>query len=250
MSIQDLETYADRAFSFYPAIVNVQHNEWRYQKSTWSEVLVRNTESAEEIWVPRRYLGEVSGIEQAVMVVGLNRELEYRGGGVWPRTPGVVDLPDAPKQAARPSAAPPPPRTRRETPTERRIQRFVLASLGIFIALSALIIFLTRSRESGGTIIYQNVVQQDLGLTSRDGYSDVVRIVGEPAASRWRSDAGERQFQALDYPDRGLTLILMGTDREDQRYIGAKDEGWRTVQFVVLTDGADTASILRTLPRF
>src|SRR6187551_210378 len=44
-----------RPFSFYPAIVNIEHNEWRLRKATWSEFLVLNTKTAEEIWIPRRF---------------------------------------------------------------------------------------------------------------------------------------------------------------------------------------------------
>jgi len=258
MSSQDLEQYAGRSFAFQPAVGNIERNEWTYLKHTWSEVLVRNTESGKEFWVPRSYLGELSGVDDPVMVVALSRELEYRGGALWPRTHGVVRASEAPVQFA-PTEKPATGeleasalryRPSGETRTERNVQRLVLWSLVIFIAVSAVVVFVTRSHESGGTITYEAVLQRDIGLTASDGYEVVVREFGEPAESRWRSDSGERQFQALDYPNRGLTLILMGTDREDQRYIGAKDEEWRTVHYVTLADGATTDAILRTLPRF
>src|SRR5260370_69358 len=69
-----------RPFSFYPAILNIQHNEWIYQGATWSEVLVRNTRTEDEISVPRRYLGEISLVDEPVMIVGLIKELEYKAG--------------------------------------------------------------------------------------------------------------------------------------------------------------------------
>ena len=53
-----LEQLGPRPFSFYPAIGNIDHNEWLYERATWSEVQVRNTKSGQEIWVPRRLLGE------------------------------------------------------------------------------------------------------------------------------------------------------------------------------------------------
>ena len=65
-----LEQLGPRPFSFYPAIGNIAHNEWLYQRATWSEVLIRNTKTAEEIWVPRRLLGEISRIDEPVMIVG------------------------------------------------------------------------------------------------------------------------------------------------------------------------------------
>src|SRR5258708_6729008 len=54
-----LEQLGPRPFSFYPPIGNIAHNEWLYQRATWSEVQVRNTKTAEEIWVPRRLVGEI-----------------------------------------------------------------------------------------------------------------------------------------------------------------------------------------------
>src|SRR6516162_8562938 len=75
-----LEHLGTRPFSFYPAILHIDHNEWLFRKATWSEVLVVNCKSGEEIWIPRRFLGEVSRVEDPVLIVGLNRELEYKGG--------------------------------------------------------------------------------------------------------------------------------------------------------------------------
>ena len=48
---------ARRVFSFYPPILNVEHNEWRFRKATWSEILVTNSKSDLEVWIPRRVLG-------------------------------------------------------------------------------------------------------------------------------------------------------------------------------------------------
>ncbi len=261
MSNEDLEQYAGRPLAFRPAIGNTEPNEWLYQKRTWSEILVRNTGSGKEIWVPRSYLGDLTGVEDAVMALELNRELDYRGGTVVPRTPGVPRTSSASRAAtARESEAVSTAgsetadravgKASGETATERKIQKLVLLSLAGFIVLSAVLIFVTRSHETGGTITFQPVLQRDIRLTARDGYDDVIREFGEPAEIRWRSNTGERQFQALEYPNRGLTLILMGTDRQDQRYIGAKDEEWRTVHYVTLTDGSTTDAILRTLNPF
>ena len=52
-----LEDLGDHAFSFYPPIWGVEHNEWKFVRATWSEMLVHNTKSGSEIWVPRRFLG-------------------------------------------------------------------------------------------------------------------------------------------------------------------------------------------------
>ena len=89
-----------------------------------------------------------------------------------------------------------------------------------------------------------------MNLKAGDDYFAVVRQLGKPESVRWRSQTGERQYQALEYPSLGLTLILMGPDRQDQHYIGAKDRDWKTVHTVVLPGGTDTASVLRSLSKF
>src|SRR5260370_37758955 len=94
-----------RPFSFYPAILNIQHNEWIYQGATWSEVLVRNTRTEDEISVPRRYLGEISLVDEPVMIVGLIKELEYKAGVVCPAERRVIEMPRAVNENVRPRAA-------------------------------------------------------------------------------------------------------------------------------------------------
>ena len=72
--IPPLQHLADRTFSFFPPIVGIEHNEWIMRKATWSEILVSNCGGGYEIWIPRRYLGEVSRIEDPVLIVGLAPE--------------------------------------------------------------------------------------------------------------------------------------------------------------------------------
>src|ERR1700761_4205296 len=91
-----------RPFSFYPAILNTGHNEWIYCSATWSDVLVRNTKTNEDVSVPRRYLGEISSVDAPVMIVGLRVELEYRVGAVWPVERRVIEMPRAVNDAPRP----------------------------------------------------------------------------------------------------------------------------------------------------
>ena len=94
-----LEHLATRPFSFYPPIVNVEHNEWLFRKATWSEILVVNCKSGAEVWISRRFVGEVSRIDDPVLIVGLNRELEYKGGGGL--APPAASHRDAGKRLAR-----------------------------------------------------------------------------------------------------------------------------------------------------
>lgn len=73
-----LDQIGQRPFSFYPAILGIEHNEWLLRRATWSELLVYNTKTEQELWVPRRFLGEISSIDEPVMIVGLLKELEYK----------------------------------------------------------------------------------------------------------------------------------------------------------------------------
>jgi len=90
-----LATLRNRPFSFYPAILNIEHNKWQYRKATWSDVLVVNSRTGQEIWIPRRFLGEISRIEDPMVIVGLLRELEYKQGAVWPYQRRVIEMPMA-----------------------------------------------------------------------------------------------------------------------------------------------------------
>ncbi len=174
MSTPDLESFAGRPFSFYPAILNIEHNEWTYQKGTWSEILVHNTKTEKEIWVPRRHLGEISRVDEPVMIVGLNSELEYKGGTVWPHKRRIIQMPRASKSAKSGNeeengGAPPAPPASRESAAERKIGWLILGTLAAFIGLAALGVYLTRSKETGGQVTYQAIVQQALARQAADG---------------------------------------------------------------------------------
>ena len=87
--IPELEGLSGRAFSFYPPILNVEHNEWRLREATWSEILVHNTNCDQEIWVPRRFVGAISRVEEPVMIVGSGaRTGVYRRGFCGPMSGG------------------------------------------------------------------------------------------------------------------------------------------------------------------
>lgn len=91
----DLEQLGRRPFSFYPPILGFEHNQWLYGSTNWSEIQVINARSGTEAWIPRRFLGEVSRVDHPVVIVGLNRELEFREGSIWPHRRRVIELPVA-----------------------------------------------------------------------------------------------------------------------------------------------------------
>ena len=88
-----LETLGNRPFSFYPPLIGIEHNEWIYRRATWSEILVQNTKSNAEVWVPRRFLGAISKVDEPMMIVGLTKELELKAGQLWPTERRVIEMP-------------------------------------------------------------------------------------------------------------------------------------------------------------
>jgi hypothetical protein len=246
----ELERLRDSTFAFYPPIVNVEHNEWRFRKAAWSELLVANTKSDLEIWIPRRLLGEISSIDEPVLIVGLLKELEYKAGTVWPHERRVLEMP---RMAGAPPA--PAPRdahataVRRVVTPESRIGRFIAAALGI--GLLACVLVLAVFRLGPVRSVKFTAADQDfLSLSRRDDYFSIVQTLGRPAEDHWRAGAVTLQYRLLWYPQRGYYVVLLGSDRNDAHYIGALDRNWRVVHYVDLPGTGDTSSLLRGLPRF
>ncbi len=243
-----IENLGDRPFSFYPAILGIAHNEWTYRRVTWSEMLVLNRTSNEELWIPRRFVGEVSRIDEPVVIIGLTKELEYRGGMVVPHERRVIELPRA---TNRPPEEPrPEPRSapvsgiRLESGTESRIGRLLMAVIALGTVLC--IVTVAVMSTSGKRVSYRGVMQTDLGLSGNDDYFSVVSRLGPPAEDRWRSDQGELQYRRLTYERQGLSIILMGAGRKDVHYLGSMDKDWRVVHSI----NRDAEAMLRSLKRF
>jgi hypothetical protein len=242
-----VDQLGDRPFSFYPAVLGIEHNEWRFERSTWSEMLVINRTTGKEVWIPRRFIGEVSRIDEPVVIVGLNKELEYRAGMVVPHERRLLEMPRALND---PRAGTPVERQKPSSMTggklggaESRVGRLLLGVIiaGV-VACIAVIAMLSPSRR----VSYQAVMQNDLGFTSNDDFYSVVNKLGPPAEDRWKSEKGEMQYRRLSYPQHGLSIILMGTDRKEVRYLGAVDNSWH----VVHSANRDTEAMLRALKRF
>jgi hypothetical protein len=249
--IPELQSLSGRAFSFYPPILGVEHNEWTLREATWSEFLVHNTKDNREIWVPRRFLGAVSRVDEPVMIVGLERELEFTAGILRPHERRVISMPKAP------SAPDPVPEESIPKPAmvsgvrigdaggESRIGLYILG--GIVVVLFAVYGIVSYVRPD--RVEYEAVLQEDLGFTAADDYHAVVRKLGPPAEDRWR-EGKDLQYRALVYPDRHFTVILMGTDQAGARYIGAVNDNWRPVHTVKHAGRGNTRSLLEGLKRF
>ena len=250
-----LEHLGNRHFSFYPAILNIEHNEWLFRRATWSEILVVNTRSSQEIWIPRRFLGEVSRIDDPVLIVGLVKELEYKGGAVWPHQRRVFEMPlavgESPRMPQPVNEAPAPViGIRLEPGTERRMGRLVGITMACGLVGCVFVLSIYREGVLRPRIVYSTRDQSYLELNRGDDYYAVVRKLGTPSADRWRSETGELQYRALSYPQKGFIVILMGSDRKDAKYIGTLDENWNIVHSVDTHRGGTTAAMLRGLKRF
>jgi hypothetical protein len=99
-------------------------------------------------------------------------------------------------------------------------------------------------------VVFTAKDQTYMGLTARDDRTGVVVKLGEPSSDHWQSENGALQYEALDYPDRKLTVILMGGDRKSVQYVGTMDKDWKPVHSVSLRSGGTTDSLLRGLKRF
>ena len=118
-------------------------------------------------------------------------------------------------------------------------------SVTVAILLYILAVSLSRQR-----VVFTTKDQTYMGLTGRDDRTEVVVKLGEPATDRWSSEDAALQFEALDYPNRKLTVIMMGPDRNSVQYVGTMDKDWKPVHSVRLRSGATTDSLLRGLKRF
>jgi hypothetical protein len=251
-----LEALRSQPFSFYPAILNIEHNNWQYRKATWSDVLVVNARTGQEIWIPRRFLGEISRIEDPVVIVGLLKELEYKEGAVWPYQRRVIEMPIA---VGAPAQAPwPAPRNglapvvgiRLESSAESHIFRIVGGALVLGIVAAYFVVNFYRDSVLRPRIAYMAKDRTYLSLTAQYDYDAVVRKMGPPARDRWHGPAGGAQYRALSYPDRACTIILMAADGQGATYIGALDANWNPVHSMRLRDGGTAEPLLRALPRF
>jgi hypothetical protein len=251
---QPFDHMSARSFSFFPPIVGIEHNEWLLRQVNWSEILVVNQVTNQELWIPRRYFGEASRIEDPVLIVGLTREVEYQGGMLRPFKQRLIKMPSGlashsespggPDRAAASSMM----HIRSETSDKRA---FKLIGMAVGCALLLWVVAAAALRVG---FIQQRIVittrdQTFQTLTSRDDRFAIVTKIGQPGFDRFK-EVGTIQFEALSYPDRKYTVILAGRDTRTLGYIGTLDDNWRPVHFVNFRTGGTTESLLQTITRF
>ena|ERR1700685_2764595 len=94
-----LDYVGRRRFAFYPPVKNADPNEWLLGTGSWSEVQVVNAGTGCEIWIPRQYIGGLSGGSNGLLIVELKKELEFRCGAIEPRVNRVIEMPHAKRKA-------------------------------------------------------------------------------------------------------------------------------------------------------
>ena len=257
MSQLTLDSLRDRRFSFYPAIHGVDHNEWTLTESTWAEIQVRNSGSGQEFWIPKNHLGTVSSTDSPVLILGLERELEAKAGGVFPRRMVVTGYHHA---AGRLRSARPTPQ-RRQAQQDSADRAPVLRPLVVAISVALMAGLVGFLGVVGGLHNPLEVLfapdtstadQRYLGLQRNDSYFEVVNRLSAPEEEQWISgEEDELQFQALHYGSRGYIIVMMGGSRAEMRYLGTlHDPSRRVLDSAQFARGGDTSSMMRNLPEF
>jgi hypothetical protein len=260
-SIPAFESFAGRAFSFYPAIRNVEYNEWTYGRETWSEILFVNSKTGQEIWIPRHFIGRISSAEEPVLIVGLKWELELKGGAVWPFERRLIEMPGppgpgahaaSPKAEAGPGPLPPVPAS-----TDSQMGRLILYAVAMGLGACLLVVLFAfegapRPQDWLRRRAPATKDQQYLTLNREDTYHDVVRKLGPPDREQWITpESAAVHFHALWYSQRSYVVVLMGAERGGVRYIGTIHAATRApLDEVPLPGGGSTGAMLRTLPKF
>jgi hypothetical protein len=243
----------NRPLSFYPPILNVEHNDWLFRKATWPEILVVNRKSGEEVWIPRRFLGEISRVDSPVLVIELNHALEYRAGAVWPSRRSVLqmplavgDSPNGPHPVRERRGAAPVVNIRLESAPERRI----LKAIGGAVAVSVTLYLTAVSVSRVSDFRQRNAIRVDrsfVDLTANDDWASVTAKLGPPVADRWHGAPGGVRYRALAY--RHFIVILMSASETPPHYLGAVDSYWRPIHAAPSPNGA-SAELLRRIDPF
>ena len=244
-----LEHLAARTFSFYPPIVGIEHNEWEYRRSTWSEILVVNRPSGLELWISRRYFGDVSRVEEPVLIAGLTRELEYSGGMLHPYKPRLVRMPGSSGGGGAPSTDSLKPfKGLQMGQSDTRVVKMVGIAVGALILLVVLAVAGLRiGALTGRRVILKASDQSYTLLNARDDRFAIVSKIGQPAVDS-RKEVGTMQYEALSYPQRNYTVILMGTDVKTVKYIGTMiSDKWEPIHW---TTEYNNALLSDSLTRF
>jgi hypothetical protein len=234
-----LQQLGGRRFSFYPPIRHVDHNEWIYRRATWTEVVVVNTRSGTEACIPRSCIGEVSFVDDPVVIVALRRELQWVEDSIRAWRAPVIELPVAVNRSGavipHPDHPAPVISIRLETSPESRTG----LKMTVGLVLTAV-----------GCLIAADVARSWLHTSAADDYASIVRKIGSPASEHSVHTPDGHVYRLLRYPRRKSTIVLSVGPDAAAHYIGAIDLEGHILNAVTLPDGASATPLLRSLPPF
>lgn len=248
-----MQQLGPRPFAFFPPILGLEHNEWRFREATWSEVAVINTKTNAEIWVPRRFIGDLSSVDEPIAIIGLTKELEFKGGIIAPHTRRLLEMPRAVNEGPRPLAPdedvppapkPPPVDIGLSSSAERGLGKLLLGTVAV--AIAAVVLVVAWYQSASNRIRYDTVLQSDVTFGPADTYHAVVRRLGTPETDQWSNEANEIQYRSLGYSKLGISVILMGGDRDSAKYIGQINKEGKVVHSI----NPDMERLLRRLKKF
>ncbi len=211
--------------------------------------MVRNVANGRDLWISRRFLGELSENDSPVLVVSLLEKLEFRDGGVYPCRPRVIEMPvcDAAPVGERGGPAPV-VSIRLEGKNESRVSRVAggAVALGVLGCLAVVGYSLEGGNDHRGAVV-SSLDKTYLTLNGADTYPTVVQALGAPDRERWVVTPGGNRVRLLDYADRGFQAVLVPQVGGPDRYAGSVDERGRILQSVVMPRGGLSTPILRDL---
>ena len=205
-----------------------------------------------EVWIPRQFLGEVSGVDEALMIVGLNRELEWRSGAISPRERRVIEMPVLPmavndnRSASVGSAhLAPVINIRLETKPETRTWKWIGVAVVLGAVASTILANIAWQSQPRMRADFFRNYRPWLQLTAADDYASTIRKMGTPVSVH-SSQSGDRIFESLVYSRGRYSIILMGPTRDTARYIGTLDSHGRVIDALRLRDGSNSEPLLHS----
>jgi hypothetical protein len=233
-----LQQLGGRRFSFHPPIRNVDHNEWIYRRASWNEVVVVNTRSGIEACIPRSFVGDVSFVDDPVVIVCLRRELQWIENSVRAWRAPVIEIPIAPHEGGEAIPHPDHPAPVVSIRLDRPESRASL-KLGVGLVLTAV-----------GCLIAADIARSYLHTGSGDDYASVVRRMGAPDSEHSVRTADGHVYRLLRYSGRGSVIVLSVGADADGHYLGALDLNGRVLNAATMRNGVGAGPLLRSLPPF
>lgn len=243
-------------FAFSPAIAGVSHNQWTLRRASWTELTATNTETAEELTIPRRWIAGIAecdpepaaqtSLSARQAIVTLSQELEYSGGRVVPLRRGVIEMPPVASRTGNHRTEfrkflhrhdenwkAPVVAIRVESESYSKVRRALRGSVALgFIACIALVFVAGDSQLGPDLGFVSPLATRELPFNAADNYRAIVNELGEPVSDRWIEAGDGNGYRRLSYTRQRFAVILEGADPDSARYVGAIDRRGRIVHAV------------------